>query len=110
MEIWKKAVSTGQIPPQTGAALKFGEQQIALFHYEQDAWYAVQNCCPQDGQMTLSRGIVGDCKGEAKIACPLYKHTFSLETGNSLSEPDTHVLKTYPTKIENGVVFVQLEV
>ena len=56
--------------------------------------------------MVLSRGLIGDVDGRPKLACPMHKKTFSLETGEGLSDPDLSI-QTFPVKVEDGGVFVQ---
>ena len=46
-------------------------------------WYACQNLCPHKQEMVLARGIIGDQQGVPKVACPLHKKTFSLESGSA---------------------------
>jgi nitrite reductase (NADH) small subunit len=56
--------------------------------------------------MSLSRGLIGESKGEPKVACPFHKKTFSLQNGNCLSDPDVHHVKTNPVKIVDGFVLI----
>ena len=49
--------------------------------------------------------MIGDEKGIPKVACPVHKRTFSLETGENLNS-DLPAIATYPVKIEAGFVYV----
>ena len=51
--------------------------------------------------------MIGDVQGTPKVACPLHKKTFSLETGQSLQDEDYNI-QTFPVKVENGSVFLEL--
>ena len=55
--------------------------------------------------MVLSRGMLGDYKGIPKIACPLHKKTFSLETGENLNA-DLAPIAIYPIKIDRENVYI----
>ena len=55
--------------------------------------------------MVLSRGMIGDDCGTPKIACPLHKKTFSLESGENLNG-DLNAIAIYPVKIEEGFVYI----
>jgi nitrite reductase (NADH) small subunit len=55
--------------------------------------------------MVLSRGIIGDPGGTAKIACPMHKRTFCLKSGHGLSD-DQLAIETYPVRVEDGRVWV----
>ncbi len=60
-------------------------------------------------QLVLARGIVGDAAGIPKVACPLHKKTFSLETGECLTGDELE-LQTFPVKVEEGRVYLRLPV
>ncbi|HMF70026.1 MAG TPA: nitrite reductase small subunit NirD [Flavitalea sp.] len=91
-----------------GVCVKYGEEQIALFYFSRrNEWYATQNRCPHKGQMALSRGMIGSQGDEPKIACPFHKKTFSLITGQCLTG-DECAIKTYPVKIEDGLVYINV--
>jgi NAD(P)H-dependent nitrite reductase small subunit len=61
--------------------------------------YAIGNHDP------LSRGIVGDLKGELVVASPVYKQHFSLATGQCLEDPELRVA-VFPVRLDNGEVWV----
>ena len=103
---WFKAAPAEMFPEDGGMAVRYGNEQIAVFNYtSMGKWFATQNMCPHKLEMSLSRGIIGDAKGEPKVACPFHKRNFSLETGNCLSGDDMHI-KVYPVKVEDGYVYI----
>ena len=57
--------------------------------------------------VTVQTHIVGDAGEEPKVACPLHKKTFSLETGVSL-QGEEYRIQTFPVKVEGGRVYVEL--
>ncbi|MCM8535342.1 MAG: nitrite reductase small subunit NirD [Lentisphaeraceae bacterium] len=92
-----------------GGCVKVDGKQIAVFNVkEKSEWYAVQNLCPHDNRMVLSRGLIGDASGTPKVACPLHKHNFDLKTGEHVSEGDVDDLTTYPVKVEEGTIYLQM--
>ncbi len=106
---WFKAAPVGAFPKNGGACIKYKDKQIAVFSYDRKGkWYACQNLCPHKMEMILSRGMIGDEQGIAKVACPLHKQTFSLETGENLNG-DLPAIAVYPVKIEDGFVYVGFE-
>lgn len=96
---WVTVGRVDDFPLDGGAAVKVGRVQLAVFRFtSRGAWYATQNMCPHKRAFVLSRGMLGN-QGEApKVACPLHKQTFSLETGASLSGEE-HALKVFPVRI-----------
>ena len=103
---WYRAGRTELFPVGAGATIKYGDRQIAVFYFRRtDRWYACQNLCPHKLENVLGRGLIGEQDGIPKVACPLHKRTFSLETGENLNG-DCPPVAVYPVKIENGYVYV----
>jgi nitrite reductase (NADH) small subunit len=103
---WFEVCRVEDLPENGGVCVKYGEEQIALFYFtRRKEWYATQNQCPHKRQMALSRGMIGSCGEEPKIACPFHKKTFSLVTGQCLNGDDCSI-RTYPVKVESGLVFI----
>ena len=106
--IWFPAARVDAFPRDGGACVLAGSLQIAVFNFaSRGQWYACQNMCPHTGDMVLARGIVGDQAGKPKVACPMHKKTFSLESGECLSGEDFNVL-TFPVRVEDGSVWIEL--
>lgn len=105
-EQWIKVAVQSDFAEDMGACIKVGDLQIAVFNLHQQ-WYAVDNLCPHQRQQVLARGIVGDSQGEPKVACPLHKRSFSLQTGQCLNDgqPPIHV---YDIKCEGQDVYIKL--
>jgi nitrite reductase (NADH) large subunit len=105
---WVRVASVGDVPIDGGIAVRYGDAQIAVFHFAtRNAWYATQNLCPHKREMVLARGILGDQAGVPKVACPLHKKTFDLESGGCLSGDDL-AITTYPVRIDGDDVLVEL--
>lgn len=105
---WVPVGHADDFPLDGGATVKYGKSQIAVFNFaSRGQWYATQNMCPHKKAFVLSRGIVGDAGEEPKVACPLHKKTFSLETGVSL-QGEEYRIQTFPVKVEGGRVYVEL--
>jgi len=105
---WVEVGHVDDFPMDGGATVKYGGVQIAVFNFSsRGEWYATQNMCPHKKAFVLSRGIIGDEQGAPKIACPLHKRTFSLQTGESL-QSEEYRIRTFPVKVEGGSVFLEL--
>jgi NAD(P)H-dependent nitrite reductase small subunit len=103
-----RVASVRDVPLDGGIAVRHGGAQIAVFHVAAtDAWYATQNLCPHKREMVLARGIVGDQAGVPKVACPLHKKTFDLESGRCLSGEELEIA-TFLVRVEGDDVLVEL--
>ena len=92
------------IVPDTGVCALVGEEQVAVFNINQQI-YAVGNRDPFSGANVMSRGIVGDLKGELVVASPVYKQHFSLKSGKCLEDANVR-LPVYAARVEEGFVVV----
>jgi NAD(P)H-dependent nitrite reductase small subunit len=105
---WVPVGYAEDFPIDGGATVKYGKSQIAVFNFaSRNTWYATQNMCPHKKAFVLSRGIIGTAGEEPKVACPLHKKTFSLESGDSL-QGEEYRIKTFRVRVENKKVYVEL--
>jgi nitrite reductase (NADH) large subunit len=105
---WVRLASARDVPRDGGVAVKYGDVQIAVFHFAaRGEWYATQNMCPHKQDMVLARGLLGDQSGTPKVACPMHKKTFSLESGECLSG-EAYRVATFPVRVEGDDVYVEL--
>ncbi len=106
ISVWYKAAHINDVPENGGACIKYQDKQIAVFYFKRlNKWYACQNLCPHKLEMVLSRGMLGETKDQPKIACPIHKKTFSLETGENLNG-SLDAIATYPIKIEKEYIYI----
>src|SRR3569833_1435946 len=82
---WSSICELEDLWPNTGVCALVNGRQIAVFRVG-DALYALDNYDPASDANVLSRGIVGDIKGECVVASPLYKLHYSLVTGRCLED------------------------
>lgn len=107
---WFVACHTTDVPDNGGVCVKLEQEQIAIFNFSRrNEWYATQNLCPHRQQMALSRGMVGSHEGEPKVACPFHKKTFSLVSGECMNDDTCSSIRTYPIRIEKGMVLIGIE-
>ena len=108
-ENWLKVAKVNAFPKEGGIAVKHNNNEIAVFNFtSRDEWYAISNLCPHKKEMILSRGMIGDLKGEPKVACPFHKKQFSLSSGECLDDSSCGSIDTYPIKIEKDHVFINV--
>ena len=89
------------ILPNCGVCALVKGEQVAIFRLEDDRVFALGNRDPFSGANVLSRGIVGDIKGELVVASPVYKQHFSLVTGRCIEEPSVSV-PVYRVRVEGA--------
>lgn len=102
MSNWVQACSTDDIDEEDLIRWDHSGRTYAIYNTEK-GFFATDGYCTHEEQH-LEDGLVIDCV----IECPLHGGRFDICTGKALSAPCTQDLKTYPVKIEDGQVFVQL--
>lgn len=91
-----------------GATALVDGRQVAIFRLPQGSIYAIGNHDPFSGANVLSRGIVGDIRGELVVASPIYKQHFSLVSGRCLEDESVSV-PVYPVRTLKNVVEIGCE-
>jgi len=87
-----------------------GGEQAALFLLHDGKLAAVGNIDPFGRAAVMSRGLVGDKRGEPTVASPLLKQVFSLVDGRCLDERDeSHALPVYDVRVVDGFVEIRSE-
>lgn len=100
---WMRVTDCRNIPPREGRAVRVGGREVAIFNLG-DRFLAIKNRCPHKGG-PLADGIV--CG--AKVVCPLHAWSVNLECGSVGQPGDSRAcVQTFPTRIENGVVLLEL--
>jgi nitrite reductase (NADH) small subunit len=105
MNEWVTVCKLSDIVPDTGVCALVHGRQVAVFRMSDDSVYAIDNLDPFSKANVLSRGIVGDLKGELVVASPIYKQHFNLSTGQCLEEADVRI-PVYPVCVERDKVLV----
>ncbi len=101
---WLRVTQVENIPVRQGRSVRFGSLELAIFNLG-GAFRAVESRCPHK-QGPLADGIVaGD-----DIICPLHNWRISLSSG-FVKQPSEHsetCLKSFPCRVEQGVVMVAI--
>jgi nitrite reductase [NAD(P)H] small subunit len=101
---WVRITRCDNIPPREGRVVRVGDRPIAIFNLG-ERFCAVDNQCPHRGG-PLADGIVAG----NSVVCPLHGWKVSLETG-TVQRPAgvSDCLRTYPTRVETGIVLIELD-
>jgi assimilatory nitrate reductase catalytic subunit len=94
------------IVPNAGVAALVDGEQVAVFRLDDDTVHGVGNRDPFSLANVLSRGIVGDLKGELVVASPVYKQHFSLTTGRCVEDASARI-PVFMARVEEGWVVVE---
>ena len=108
MSRWLTVCRLDDLQPDSGVCVLVEGQQVAIFLMVKDnTIYALHNYDPIGKANVLSRGMIGDIKGEPVVASPLYKQHFSLLTGLCLEDSNISVA-VYSVRTQEHDVQIQL--
>ena len=100
---WVKAIDVAALEPYGVAGAVTNGQRLAIYAVEGEC-FATSDICTH-GQASLSEGYLDG----NLIECPLHQGLFYVRTGKPAGEPVTEPVRTFPTKVEDGVVYVEVE-
>lgn len=104
MTIWIEIGPDDMIEPEDVARFDHAGRTFAIYRSADSAVFASDGLCTHE-QVHLADGFVFD----NLIECPKHQGRFDIRTGEARSAPVCINLKTYPTKIENGKIWIGLE-
>lgn len=101
-EVWIDVCAVGDIDEEDLIRFDHDEQTYCIYHTIK-GFYATDGYCTHEEEH-LEYGLVQ----ETVIECPLHQGKFDIPTGKALGAPVCIDLKTYPVKIDNDRVFINL--
>lgn len=101
-DAWITVGALDEIPRLGSRVVKTADDEIAIFRAADDTVFALSNRCPHQGG-PLAEGILYG----HRITCPLHNWVIELESGEALA-PDVGCARSYPVRVEKGVVSIAL--
>jgi MocE subfamily Rieske [2Fe-2S] domain protein len=99
---WHFAGMADDFEDEDIAQLMVGPLAIAVYRAE-SRFYATQDLCTHE-HAYLSDGVLIDCV----VECPFHQGRFDVRSGAALSPPVVVPLKTYPLKVVDGKIYVNV--
>ena len=98
---WIPVAPESAIPPGDYAQLEVDGVSVAVFNVAGE-FCAVEDVCTHDGGDLAGGAIEGDV-----VICPRHGARFSLRTGAVLGPPAYEPIRTFATRVAEGIVEVQ---
>lgn len=95
---WITVVPAASIPPGDYAQTELDGALIAVFNID-GTFYAIDDVCTHDGGELAGGAIDGDM-----VICPRHGARFCLRTGAALTPPAYEPVRTYETRVVDGMV------
>ena len=103
MPDWIDACAAGDIEEEDVIRFDHGARTFIILRDHCDRFYCTDGLCPHE-QVHLCDGLVV----ETTIECPKHSSIFNISDGTVQTPPACENLRTYPTKVQAGRVFVQI--
>ncbi len=97
---WVPVAAEATIAPGDYANVEVDGRFVAVFNVGGE-FLAVDDLCTHDGGGLAGGAVEGD-----QVICPRHGARFCLRTGRALSPPAYEPVRSYPTRINGGIVEV----
>lgn len=101
MDEWTEVAKAADVPEEGTFPTQLAGQPVCLYKLSGEI-YATHDICTH-GNANLSEGFIVD----GHIECPFHQGMFDIRTGEASAAPCTVAVRTYPVKIEGGVVWLK---
>lgn len=100
---WVTVAAEGDVPERRVAVFEVGETRVAVCNVE-GTFYAIDDVCTHDGG-ALDQGELDG----VEIECPRHGARFDVRTGKVTQLPAFAPVKTYPVRVQDGQLQVDVE-
>ena len=99
---WKLVCKVDDIEMEDLIRFDYEDKTFCVYRLE-DGFYATDGICTHEA-VHLEEGLVMD----SEIECPMHQGIFDIKSGKAVSPPACDDLKTYPVKVENEEVYINI--
>jgi 3-phenylpropionate/trans-cinnamate dioxygenase ferredoxin component len=103
MPQWIDACASTDVEPEEVIRFDHAQQTFAIFRSPDDQLFCTAGLCTHE-KVHLADGLVMDYE----IECPKHSGAFDYRTGEARRAPVCVNLKTFPTKVENGRIHIEI--
>jgi 3-phenylpropionate/trans-cinnamate dioxygenase ferredoxin subunit len=100
---WVLACKITDIKKEDVMKWEYGGMIFAIIRTGRDEYFTISGTCTHEYALMSDGFVDGDM-----IECPRHAACFDIRTGKALTPPARVNLSTFPTKVENGCVFVNI--
>ena len=104
MSNWIEVCRLDDIDEEDVMPFNHSEQTFAIYRCPKGEVFATSGLCTHE-RIHLADGLVMD----DIIECPKHNGRFNYKNGKALGAPVCEHLKTFPTKVENDVIYLELQ-
>ena len=94
-----------ELPPGARRIVEWEDLEIGVFNCGGELFAIEDRCSHDDGPLCLGNWDAETCT----VACPRHGASFDLGSGRALSLPAYLPVRTFPVRVEEGVVVVEVD-
>ena len=99
---WISVCGIDDVSEDEPKAVEINDKKIGVFVIDEN-YFAIENVCPHAFAL-LTEGFIED----QTVECPLHEAIFDIQTGQLKSGPGFRDLCTYPVRVEDQQIQIQL--
>ena len=103
MAQWIAACAAGDIDREDVIPFDHDGNAYAIYRSQEDAYYATDGHCSHEQTLLCDGLVMGDV-----IECPMHNGRFDYTSGKALGAPVLVDLRTYPTRVIDGTVYIDV--
>ena len=107
MPDWRVVAALKDIPSDEPLIVAVGDQMLALYRLGDQA-FTTDGFCTHEAQCLDGAYVEGSTDG-GTVECPYHSAVYDIITGAVLDGPAQSPLPVFPTKTEDGAVYVDLQ-
>jgi 3-phenylpropionate/trans-cinnamate dioxygenase ferredoxin subunit len=104
MARWIAACEAGEIDPEDVLPFEHDGTDYAIYRSPDDLYYATDGHCTHERTLLCDGLVMGDT-----IECPKHNGRFDYTSGKALGAPVLVDIRTYPSRVENGTVYIEVD-
>lgn len=102
-DTWIEVCAADEIDEEDVIRFDHAGRTFAIYRSPEDTYHATDGLCTHE-KIHLADGLVMD----HIIECPKHNGRFNYKTGEAKGAPVCVDLRTYPVKVEDGTVFINV--
>jgi 3-phenylpropionate/trans-cinnamate dioxygenase ferredoxin subunit len=104
MSTWIRVCAAGEVEPEDVIPFDHDGRSYAIYRSPDGAYFASAGRCTHENTHLAGGMVLDDI-----IECPKHNGRFDYRTGKALGAPVIVDLQTYPVKVQDGSVFIEID-
>ena len=103
MPTWVPACAVDDVDEEDVIPFEHDGVDYAVYRSPDDKYYATDGHCTHEKTLLCDGLVMGSI-----VECPKHNGRFDYTTGRALGAPVLVDVRTYPTRVEDGTVYIEL--